>query len=109
MTDHIDRVREQAEREAFDRVDAHLRESADPQPAKFRSGYRVGFVEGAAWAASRPTQDDIADALAGAHDEWCVLLKEFLAGRGDDPGSQYEYKADAIRALLTGGLRSVDQ
>lgn len=70
MTDHIDRVREQA---------------------------------------SRLTQDDIADALACAHDEWCVLPKEFLAGRGDDPGSEYEYKANAIRVLLTDSLRSVDQ
>lgn len=66
--------------------------------------YRYLFVEGAVWGAARvtPTRDDIADALAGAYDEWCVLLEEFLAGRGDDPGSEYEYKADAVLALLAG-------
>lgn len=55
------------------------------------------------WHAKRtPTRDDMANVLAGAYDEWCVLLKEFLAGRVDDPGSEYEYKADAVLALLAG-------
>ena len=64
--------------------------------------YRYLFVEGAAWAAARvtPTRDEVADTLAGAYDEWCLLLEEFLAGRGADPGSEYEYKANAVLALL---------
>lgn len=64
--------------------------------------YRYLFVEGAEWGAARvtPTRDDVADALAGAYDEWCLLLEEFLAGRSADPGSEYEYKADAVLALI---------
>lgn len=61
MTDHIARVREQAEKEAL-RINRIHRENLGDNEM-FDSAYALGFVNGSMWLASRLTREKLEGSL----------------------------------------------
>lgn len=95
MSDHITRVREQAEKEAERRRANRKRHPENVSAESWSYGNYFGFIDGAAWLASRLTRENIAYVIHPVygkrfHPEICEGCEVALE------------KADAVLALIGG-------